>query len=91
MTSKDEANADTELADANLDARADAESVAKVAALPCEESSEMFVDDIGDLLADDKKFEVSMGSSGHKEAAHNEVSLVLDSVRNKLASMFDGH
>ena len=99
MTTKNEANADTEFADANLDARADAESVAKVAALPSKESSEMFVDNIGDLLAvthkqcnaANKKFEVSMGSLGHKEVVHNEVSLVLESVRNKLASMFDGH
>ena len=95
MTTKNEANADTEFADANLDARADAESVAKVAALPCEESSETFVDDIGDLFAEtheqcnaaDEKFEVSMGSSGPKEAARKEVLRVLGSVRDALASM----
>ena len=95
LATKVEANSDTVLADANSDASADAESVAKVAALPCEESSETFVDDIGDLFAEtheqcnaaDEKFEVSMGSSGPKEAAHKEVLRVLGSVRDALASM----
>ena len=62
---------------------ANAKSVDKVAALPCEESSETFVDD--------EKFEVNMGSSGSKEAAHDEVLRVLALVRDALPSMFGGH